>query len=356
MDRIINLRIPHVGEQIFEAFDTETLVQFLSVSTAWKYLAEMVLLRKWKGKILEACVKGRTEIVKILLQYSEIDRNDLSIIHEEFEPPPYCSGETENEDLNHGNDGNLDENHENEDLDHEELDEIEGDAFEDSDEEEEDSEEGFLEGDDEEMEWTIFQQTCYHGHKDVVKLLLEISETVNVNFGKQALHLASYHNHKEVVELLVNHTGAQKIDLNSKLFGGPSSFWMACVRPEMVKIFLDSPNSENVDFNATDTNGWTPFFLACNLPITDVVQMLLDYSDKYNIDLNAKNIGDQLTPFMTACEKGHTEVVKLIIQHPKKKMIDFKAKNEDGKTAFDLACDREHHDIITMLNESNIYA
>ena len=59
---------------------------------------------------------------------------------------------------------------------------------------------------------------------------------------------------------------------------------------------------------------------------------------------------------MTACEKGHTEVVKLIIQHPNKKLIDFKAKNDAGKTAFDLACDRGHHDIITMLNESKIFA
>ena len=54
MDKIINLGIPHVGEQIFENLDTDNLVQFLKVSRTWKVLAQNVLLKRWKGKMFEA--------------------------------------------------------------------------------------------------------------------------------------------------------------------------------------------------------------------------------------------------------------------------------------------------------------
>ena len=32
MDKIINLGIPHIGEQIFESIETEELIEFLKVS------------------------------------------------------------------------------------------------------------------------------------------------------------------------------------------------------------------------------------------------------------------------------------------------------------------------------------
>ena len=67
MEKVINLRLPHIGEQIFENIDTDGLIQLLEVSTTWKILAENVLLKRWKGKIMEACTNQRTEIVKLLL-------------------------------------------------------------------------------------------------------------------------------------------------------------------------------------------------------------------------------------------------------------------------------------------------
>ena len=64
---IINLGIPHVGEQIFSSLDTDELIQFLEVSEPWKILIENVLFKRWKGRILEACTDGKTHVVKILL-------------------------------------------------------------------------------------------------------------------------------------------------------------------------------------------------------------------------------------------------------------------------------------------------
>ena len=52
MEKIINLGMPHVGEQIFETLDTPQLVKCLEVSQTWKELAENVLVKDGKAKYL----------------------------------------------------------------------------------------------------------------------------------------------------------------------------------------------------------------------------------------------------------------------------------------------------------------
>ena len=82
MEKVINLRLPHVGEQIFENIKTDDLIQFLEVSTTWKVLAENVLLKRWKGKMLEACTSRRTEIVKLLLERYNSEDSGLNTRNE----------------------------------------------------------------------------------------------------------------------------------------------------------------------------------------------------------------------------------------------------------------------------------
>ena len=66
MDKVINLGIPHVGELIFDSIDTPKLFQCALVSDTWKELAENVLIKRWKGKMYEACKNGETKIVQLL--------------------------------------------------------------------------------------------------------------------------------------------------------------------------------------------------------------------------------------------------------------------------------------------------
>ena len=77
MDAIINHGIPHVGEQIFESLENEELIQCLKVSQTWQVLAENILFKRWKGKFFETCEYGKAEIVKILLDRSEISEIDV---------------------------------------------------------------------------------------------------------------------------------------------------------------------------------------------------------------------------------------------------------------------------------------
>ena len=80
MEKIINLDIPHVGEHIFASINTPDLVKFLEVSETWKALAENVLLKRWKGKMFEACEKGETKVVQLLLENLTSEENEIPFL------------------------------------------------------------------------------------------------------------------------------------------------------------------------------------------------------------------------------------------------------------------------------------
>ena len=79
MEKVINLGIPHVGELIFELIDTPELIQCALVSETWKVLAENVLIKRWKGKMFEACKNGETKVVKLLLERCNSEESGLNI-------------------------------------------------------------------------------------------------------------------------------------------------------------------------------------------------------------------------------------------------------------------------------------
>ena len=63
MDKVINLGIPHIREQIFENIDTDELLQYLKVSHTWKILAERVLLKRGgKTEYLRHVSVGKQEL------------------------------------------------------------------------------------------------------------------------------------------------------------------------------------------------------------------------------------------------------------------------------------------------------
>ena len=79
MEKIINLGIPHVGELIFESINTQGLLKCLEVSEAWKVLDENVLIKRWKGKMFEACKSGETKVVQLLLERCNSEESGLNI-------------------------------------------------------------------------------------------------------------------------------------------------------------------------------------------------------------------------------------------------------------------------------------
>ena len=181
MNKVINLVIPYVGEQVFESLENDSLTQCLEVSEAsWKVLAENVLLKRWKGKMLLACRTGKTQIVKLLLQHYNSEESGLKSKDENGWTPfmmACCKGHTDVVEflLDHS-EGNIDLNAKS------------------------------MDG------WTAFILACQHGHKDVVKVLLDHSNgNINLNtrttYGWTAFMLACSEGHKHVVKLLLDHAG-----------------------------------------------------------------------------------------------------------------------------------------------------
>ena len=252
MDKIINLGIPHVAENIVESIDTPELVQCALVSETWKVLAENVLLKRWNGKIVEASKCGETKVVQLLLEHS----NQTDEEHYQFS--------------------------------------------------------------------VALMSATRHGHKDVVGLLLDRSNTNGIN-----------------------------ICLSARYWHPP--FMIACINgcKEVVQMFLNFGSNHDIDVNARDKSGDTAFIHACRNGHKDVVQLLLDYSDRFRNEIKAGAMFDLnrylklnatnncgYTGFIVACREGQEDVVKLLLNHfenPDSPLL-LNATDINGLTGFKLAC------------------
>merc|ERR1712049_56310 len=59
--------------------DTSILLQCLLVSEPWKALTENVLIKRWKGKMFEACQNGETKVVQFLLEHCNPEESGLNV-------------------------------------------------------------------------------------------------------------------------------------------------------------------------------------------------------------------------------------------------------------------------------------
>ena len=100
-----------------------------------------------------------------------------------------------------------------------------------------------------------------------------------------------------------------------------------------------------------DENGRNPVMVACIFGYTYVLQILLDYSQSENIDLNCVSYYDLTlnTPLMFACENGHEDAVKLLLDYSGSQFIDFNHQCSEKRTAFMLACKGGHLEVVRLL-------
>ena len=176
MEKVINVEIPEIVEKIFVNLDNDALIHCLSVSQSWKILAESVLMKRWSGNLKEACVTGKTEIVKFLLQSDSDSR--LNIKDNIYGRTAFLSA-CENGDkdvvevlLEYSDCGQIDFNARDS------------------------------------CERTAFILACCNGHKDIVNLILEYSESKSIDLdarsdnGWTASKWASMSGQKEISDLL----------------------------------------------------------------------------------------------------------------------------------------------------------
>ena len=80
----------------------------------------------------------------------------------------------------------------------------------------------------------------------------------------------------------------------------------------------------------------------------DVVQLLLDNSER-NIDLNARtNGGYTATALMWACVNGHKDIVQLLLDKSPSNIV-LNAKDFSRNSALMIACQRANQDIAQLI-------
>ena len=254
LNEVINLGIPHVGELIFESIDTPELFQFALVSETWKVLAENALIKRWKGKMLEACKSGETNVVQLLLERCNSEECGLNTKDVDGWSPIMLACKNGHKDvvqlLMDMSDINIDLNARTN------------------------------------HGTTAFIGACREGHKDVVQLLLENSNIdlkARDNEGYSAFTFACQKGHTNVVKLLLDHS--ERIELNARTIDGWTAFMIACFRvhKDVVQLLLDL--SDRIELNARKNNGRTAFMIACRSGNKDLVKLLLDYSEVIDINI-----------------------------------------------------------------------
>ena len=114
----------------------------------------------------------------------------------------------------------------------------------------------------------------------------------------------------------------------------------ACIRgeTETVNLLIQSSKDFKINLNAkysSNRYGHTAWHLACSCGRTKTAQLIIKNSKDFGIDLNTKGIIGR-TALHDACMNGQTETVLMILKNWKEFGIDIKAQDNDGRTALDL--------------------
>ena len=218
--------------------------------------------------------------------------------------------------------------------------------------------------------------------KDEVEIVTKyISKGFDVNkpvlFGETLLMIAALNGSNEVIYILLE-AGAD-IDIRDDLVFRDSSHdgdtaFMYAVNGghcDTVKLFL----LLGIDINQQNRTGWTPLKKAVTKGHKEVVKLLLESGADVNkprhlsplimaiwgdylkitkllieagADVNIRN-NNHSTPLMTASFLGKKEIVRLLLEAGANPDL----KDDKGRTAFDIAIEREHLDTAALIEKFN---
>jgi ankyrin repeat protein len=206
---------------------------------------------------------------------------------------------------------------------------------------------------------------AYHGHKDIVELLVAAGASVHVvdGSGETPLHKASSEGHRDVVELLI--TNGAQIDAEAK--DGCTSLYLAAwnqhkeiaqflldcgavMQPEiavmlgdieLVKHYLDSGLDVN-SFLVKGLNKDESWLIAAIMGRNkNLIELLLNCGANVNQKMKSKNV----YPLHRASAIGCLSICELLIAHG----ADVNALGEHGKTPLHLATQLGHQNITELL-------
>jgi len=169
-------------------------------------------------------------------------------------------------------------------------------------------------------------------------LLTERPEDVRAKGGSEVtpLHASAYHGHVDVVSLLIDHF--PNLDIRGYLGETPLHRSSQGGHLEIGQRLLD----RGANINAGDNTNWTPLSIAAMHGQLEVVRMLLDHGAA----INSPN-DDGWTPLHVASEGGYVEVVRLLLEHG----ADPNARDFGDRTPSDLALEYGQRGVVQLLSE-----
>eukprot|EP00941_MAST-03F_sp_MAST-3F-sp1_P005020 g5020.t1 len=199
--------------------------------------------------------------------------------------------------------------------------------------------------DKEEMERAI--KEAEEKNKDAIKKQIGVSFEKSCNFSlvcvdvrkRAAIHLAACQGHIKILKLLVREMlrAKPKHDLDIKDSGGWTALHLASTvgNLECVQALLKA----KCNVRTVNNHGFTPLHCAAGRGHTEVVRTLIDAGA--NVFAVTDDAGN--SPLHLAAKEGYMDVLKLLVEAG----CEFRAENRKGVTAFDLACYRQHKDVLT---------
>ncbi|VDI25530.1 ankyrin repeat domain-containing protein 17 [Mytilus galloprovincialis] len=198
---------------------------------------------------------------------------------------------------------------------------------------------------------------CRHGCHDTVKYLLDLNgqalnsrvdTTIKHKKGWSALHVACQNGHKEVIKLLID----VGININDTTNSGSTPLHKACFggQYETVKFLLDLNGqalNSRVNITVKDDKGLSALHLACQNGHKEVIKLLIDVGMNINDTTNSGS-----TPLHYACFGGQYETVKFLLVLNGQEInsrVDTTIRDEEGRSALHLACQNGHTEVIKLL-------
>ena len=308
MNEIINLGIPHIGENIFKNCSDQDLIEFRHVSTTWRELSENVLVKRWRDRLIEAtCSCGFCFDVK-----------DCSC--------GFCS-----------NDCSCDCCSNEEQL--------------------------FI--------CSTIHNLCLQPN-EVIQILFDHPGGNDINwnakdqYGNTIFMSACHTGNIDTVKIMVKSAQNKNIDLNARNVAGGTAFMLACAEghTNVVEMLLKCALEKDIDLNAScvsSASELTAYMAACKNGHADVVKLLLDHSQTDFIEIDNISSDEGLTGLVYACKNGHTEVVKYILHASrtrrrvyylsKTKRLYYDIDQPQFKRGLELAHENGHTKIVTLLKK-----
>ena len=191
---------------------------------------------------------------------------------------------------------------------------------------------------------------------DIVQTLLKIKD-LNISDedeedGRTCLIWAIENNLDQIVLTLLpllNHD-----EINDPDWNGRSPFMIACIynSTKVVQLMLEQSTQYKIDVHKVDSYGRNAFIYACSSNADQVVLLLLQNSFKFSEEIKQCDT-DGWNCFLWACQSNAHRVVPILLENANKYKINIHATDRVGYSAFLLACADNRDKVIKILIEQS---